>query len=380
MSHGHTSRFSPNQYEFVLLVSSILCPLVSRCSENINEGGEEDPPVSVLVCTVQESEAKVSRRYPARVRAIEKVDIVSRLSADLLEVGFTEGMTVKRGQCLYRLDDTRYAVAVSNQLARVCEAEAKLDLAKITLTRKEKLAEKDIATRAELDEARSEKLAQEAQLAAERALLALARDDLAHTRIVAPISGRIGLTAQTAGNYITPETGVLATIIRTDPVRVRFSLSMSDYARLFACDESRLKTEGKIAIQTASGTILPIEGRIEFVDAHAVDRTDTVQVNVCLPNRDGCLVPDSAVTLILVVSIRGTMPWVPPQAVMDDGEETYVYAVEDGKAMLRTVVAATRLPDRVYVSSGLKSGETVIIGGTHKVSDGTPVSVCKERP
>ena len=70
-------------------------------------------------------------------------------------------------------------------------------------------------------------------------------------------------------------------------------------------------------------------------------------------------------------------PAAPPQALIEDGDESFVYVVEDGKAILRTVEESARLPDSVFLKSGLKAGETVIVGGMHKATDGSPVS-CRE--
>ena len=127
-------------------------------------------------------------------------------------------------------------------LCEIAEIEAKLELANLAFARKEKLLAKGMTAQAEFDTARAVKLELEANLEAAKAALVLAEDDLRHTRIVSPTDGKIGLTAKTAGNYVTPESGVLATIVKTDPLRVRFSLSMADYARLFGCSEERLKS------------------------------------------------------------------------------------------------------------------------------------------
>ena len=102
-----------------------------------------------------------------------------------------------------------------------------------------------------------------------------------------------------------------------------------------------------------------------------------VLVYVRQPNPDGRLVPESAATLVLSVAAQGVLPWVPPQALIEDGDGSFVYVVEDGNATLRAVEESARLPDRVFIKSGLKAGETVIVGGTHKVSDGAAVT-CKE--
>lgn len=364
------------QCEIVLSIAAILLAKVPICAEEYEPDDELAQPVPVLTQTVQSDAAKTVRRYPARIRAVEQVDVVSRLSADIEEIGFDEGGTVRKGQLLYRLDDTRFVAAVSNQTAQIAETKAKLELATLTFDRKRKLAEKEMAPRADFDAARAAKLELEANLEAAKAALALAEDDLRHTRIVSPIDGRIGLTAKTLGNYVTPETGILSTIVSTDPLRIRFSLSMADYARLFGCDETRLKKEAEIHVETPQGMMPLPKGEVEFVDTKTVERTDTVLVYVRQPNPDGRLVPDSAATLILSVAAQGSMPWVPPQSVIEDGDENFVYVVEGGKAALRGIDVGARLPERVFVKSGLKAGESVVVGGMHKVSDGAAV-MCK---
>ena len=363
------------QYGFVLSAIAFAPPTLSLHAEG--EDSDEPVPVAVLTQTVQSDAAKTVRRYPARIRAVEQVDVVSRLSADIVELGFAEGGRVRKGQLLYRLDDTRFVAAVSNHVAQIGEIKAKLELANLAFARKEKLLAKGMTARAEFDAARAAKLELEANLEAAKAALVLAEDDLHHARIVSPIDGKIGLTTKTAGNYITPESGVLATIVKTDPLRVRFSLSMADYAQLFGCSEERLKSKADIRIDTPPGMKPLPKGAIEFIDLKAVERTDTVLVYVRQPNPDGRLVPDSAATLVLSVAASGVQPWVPPQALIEDGDESFVYVVEDGKANLRAIEESARLPDRVFVKSGLKAGETVIVGGTHKVSDGAAVT-CKE--
>lgn len=364
------------QYEIVLCVAVLMLGWMSVFAEEREPDEESAQPVPVLTQTVQSDAAKTVRRYPARIRAVEQVDVVSRLSADIEEIGFAEGGTVRKRQILYRLDDTRFVAAVSNQTAQIAETKAKLELATLTFDRKRKLAEKGMAPRADFDAARAAKLELEANLEAAKAELALAEDDLRHTRIVSPIDGRIGLTAKTVGNYVTPETGILSTIVRTDTLRIRFSLSMADYARLFGCDETRLKKEAEIHVETPQGMMPLPKGEVEFVDTKAVERTDTVLVYVRQPNPDGRLVPDSAATLILSVAAQGSMPWVPPQSVIEDGDENFVYVVEDGRAALRGIEVDARLPERVFIKSGIKAGETVVVGGMHKVTDGSPVS-CK---
>ena len=104
----------------------------------------------MLTQTVQTDTARICRRYPARIRAVEQVDVVSRLSADIVEVGFVEGGWVRKGQLLYRLDDTRFVAAVSNHVAQIGEIKAKLELANLAFARKEKLLAKGMTSRADM--------------------------------------------------------------------------------------------------------------------------------------------------------------------------------------------------------------------------------------
>ena len=133
------------QCEIVLSIAAILLAKVPICAEEYEPDDELAQPVPVLTQTVQSDAAKTVRRYPARIRAVEQVDVVSRLSADIEEIGFDEGGTVRKGQLLYRLDDTRFVAAVSNQTAQIAETKAKLELATLSFDRKRKLAEKEMA-------------------------------------------------------------------------------------------------------------------------------------------------------------------------------------------------------------------------------------------
>ena len=110
-----SSRLRQLQYGFVLSAIVLIFPVLSLHAEEPES--DELTSVTVLTQTVQTDTARTYRHYPARIRAIEQVEIVSRLSADIVEVGFTEGGLVRKGQLLYRLDDTRFVAAVSNQVA-----------------------------------------------------------------------------------------------------------------------------------------------------------------------------------------------------------------------------------------------------------------------
>ena len=251
------------------------------------------PPAPVVevgeVLAVQDTQ---SRRYTGRVVSPATVSLVPRVAGEILEVGFRDGDTVQAGQMLYRIDPVRYEAAVKNARGKVVQYKAEHAYARADLARNRSLFKKQAVSRDVLESAeRTEQVAYGELLAAE-ADLVTAQDDLRNTQIVAPMAGRIGVTAFTAGNYVTTSSGTLVTLVRTDPVRVRFGLSVRDMQAVFGSEEE-LRSLGRVRVRLADGTEYGTEGRVTIVDNTAEGRTDTVLVYAELANPQSRLVPES---------------------------------------------------------------------------------------
>ena len=232
------------------------------------------------VLAVQDTQ---SRRYTGRVVSPATVSLVPRVAGEILEVGFRDGDTVQAGQMLYRINPVRYEAAVKNARGKVVQYKAEHAYARADLARNRSLFKKQAVSRDVLESAeRTEQVAYGELLAAE-ADLVTAQDDLRNTRIVAPMAGRIGVTAFTAGNYVTTSSGTLVTLVRTDPVRVRFGLSVRDMQAVFG-SEGELRSLGRVRVRLADGTDYGTEGRVTIVDNTAEGRTDTIQVYAELAN------------------------------------------------------------------------------------------------
>lgn len=318
--------------------------------------------------------ASATMRCPGRVVAIETVTLTTRVSADLLELGFREGSSVKQGQLLYRMDPTRYAAEVTNLVAKIAQEKARLDYAQQTYDRVATLYRKKVSSQDALESAMSTLFTQKGALTAAEASLIKAEDDLKHTEIYAPISGKIGLTSATVGNYLTPSLGTLATIVRLDPVRVTFALANRDYMRDFGGVEARLQSEASVRICLADQSFFGGKGTVEFVDNSANKRTDSVHVYVRLSNPDGILLPGYTVTVFLSRKQGAPSVAVTPSAVLHDDSGAYVYVVDaKGVAARRGVTESTIQGNDQLITSGLRIGERVVYLGTQKVVQGSTV-------
>lgn len=329
----------------------------------------------VAAGTVLEADNIVTRRYPARVVSPANIAVTSRVSGDVLEVGFKEGDFVKKGQLLYRLDDIRYVAAKKSAEAKIAEYKARVAYSKANFERTQQLFDKDVSTQDELESARSEYEAYKATLAAAEANLIVAEDDLKNTRILAPADGRIGVNAAPVGTYITPSMGTLVSVVQIDPVRVRFALSNRDFLSIFG-DERSLRAQSTVSVVLANGKDYEFPGEIDFIDNTANEQTDTVQIYAAFRNPKHQLLPGSTVSVLLGRTTGDRMPAVVPSAVMYDSKGAYVYLLDGNNTVFRREVELGQTTkDLQFVERGLKVGDRIIIDGTHKAIPGRKVKV-----
>lgn len=321
-----------------------------------------------------------SRRYTGLVISPSVVNVVPRVSGEILEVGFKDGEIVRKNQVLYRLDPVQYEAAVKSVEAQIAASKARLDYAENNYKRNEVLYGKQAASLDTMESARSTLDEEKATLMAAEADLISAKDNLKNTTIVAPMDALAGVTNFTVGNYLTPSSGTLVTLIQTSPIRVRFSISTADYLSQFGNFQS-LKENGVVRVTLSDGSVYPETGEIELLNNEANATTDAIQVFARFNNADAKLIAGSTVTVELSKKSGKSQPAIPPSAVMHDANGSYAYVVDDsGKASKRYITLGNATADHQMITDGLSVGETVISEGTHKVMDGITVkSVSREK-
>ena len=337
------------------------------------------PKVLVECGYVFEAENVKKSNYTGHIISPEVVNLVTRVSGDLEKVGFTSGQEIKKGQLLYQLDPIRFQAAVKSAEARISEIKAKLVYAENNYNRNSSLYSKQVSSKDSLENAYSTVQSLKAELLMAEATLTTAKDDLANTAITAPIDGKIGATNYSVGNYLTPNSGTLATIVQTTPLRVSFSMSARDFLNTFG-NEANLKKYGKINVILANNSRYNKEGRFEFIDNQANRRTDTVQINMLIDNPDRILLPGNTVTIELIRKSSSVMPAVKLSSIMYDEKGPFVYIVNQNNiAEKRSVVLGNMTADKQLIVSGLKKGELIITDGMHKVMPNQEVIVKMEK-
>jgi membrane fusion protein (multidrug efflux system) len=288
---------------------------------------------------------------------------------------------------LYRLERGPFEAAVAQQQAAVAQNAALLENATIHLNRAKALLNTPAGQRANFEDAQAQQASAAAQLAAAAAQLRSAQINLDYTEIRAPIGGKIGLTAYTIGNVVSPSSGPLARIVSQDPMNVLFPMAVRSVVAL----NKRYADRGgfsavKVRLRLPDGSMYDKEGTVDFVDPSVAISTDTITVRGKIANPVTAAATASApprrqladgefvgVTLVGNEPVQALV--VPRAAVLSDQQGSYVYVIDkDNKAEQRRITLGQSTPELAVVTSGLSEGEMVVLDGIQRVRPGAVVS------
>ncbi len=311
----------------------------------------EAPPPEVGTAAVRLAPVTNQRQFVGTVAAIQQVDLIARVEGFLDSVDVPEGSFVKAGDIVFEIEKDTYQAALEGaqatlQVATATEAgaEATLKQAQINLERQQQLLKSAAVSQSVVDQAvatRDSAAASvdqaKAQIAQAQAQIKTAQLNLSFTDVRSPIAGRIGKVAVTAGNLVSPSTGALATVVETDPIRVVFSISDSEYLGVVATlkpDDQGLPASGAAEYQPRlklpNGQDYPLPGKIVFLDNRIDPSTGTIAVYTEFPNPHVELVPGQYVTVTVQAGQPVSFPVVPAAAIQQDRDGAYVFVLGDG--------------------------------------------------
>jgi membrane fusion protein (multidrug efflux system) len=344
-------------------------------------------PPAVGVAKAQLQPTTPSSEFTGRIQAIDRVNLVARVTAFLDKRFFTEGAEVKKGDLLYRLEQGPFQADLQAKQATVAQYNAQHQNAAITLGRQRTLLSSPAGQQSAVDLALANQQALQAQILGAQAQLRQSQINLDYTEIRAPIDGKIGRTAVTPGNVVTPNSGTLTTIVSQDPMYVVFPVSVRAALDL----NKRYEASGGFAaavikIRLSNGQMYDRIGKIDFVDNTVAGNTDTITLRGVLPNPElaSAKGPEGATRglidgALVTVFVEDAQPvevlMIPRAAVLSDQAGDYVYVVDaQNTVRQQRVRLGQSAPTMAVVASGLSEGDTVIVEGIQRVRPGVVVS------
>ncbi|BCG90055.1 hemolysin secretion protein D [Mesorhizobium sp. 113-3-9] len=333
--------------------------------------------VPVVVEKVLSGPASPPLTYNAQVEAIEAVDIQARVSGLLKAVKFSEGQGVKEGDLLFEIEPDQLSAALMSAQAQVARTEATRNAAQQSLSRARDLFNRRTIPQATLDDAQAAFDVAAADVQSANAALNTAELNLSYAQIKSPIDGTIGRSLATPGNLVGPGSGPLARIVQLDPVRVAFSIADStlvDIRQKLAGGQSIDRNQFHLSLSLANGTQYASPGRVQFIDNEVDLQTGTVAVRALFPNPDHILTPGQFVRLTVVDEAAKDLPLVPMASVLQDRQGKFVFVLNNNTVTRQAITTGARIDNRWAVTSGLKGGETIVIEGLQRISDGQQVT------
>ncbi|SEH83312.1 membrane fusion protein, multidrug efflux system [Rhizobium tibeticum] len=371
--------------------SAVLATAVFALATSVDALGQEGakpaaPLPAVTVARALTKDIRPSISFSARVEAIDKVELRARVDGFLEKRLFTEGQDVKAGDLLFVMEKGQYEAAVGQAKGAIESAESALALTNIEVDRQSALVAKSAAPKSQLDLATAKQREATGSLVQLNASLDKANLDLSYTDIRAPITGRIGRSQYSVGNFVGPSSGVLATIVSQDPIYVTFSVSQREILEV----REKLGTSGKLGeqvsaanvhVQLANGKQYEQPGKVNFVDVTVDQGTDTVPVRATFPNPDRILIDGQLVNVTVEGGSPQNMLVIPQAAVQLDQSGPYVLVVNsDKKVETRRIEAGLPEGSELPVLKGLTAEDLVITEGIQKVRAGQLVAPVETKP
>jgi membrane fusion protein (multidrug efflux system) len=337
-------------YHYTAAISVVL--FVLSCSKQEAGSGQYARP-AMPVETAPVKVQTVTNEFEAvgSFEADEVVTIVSEIDGKVLNLPFEEGKRINKGQLIAKLDDSQLA-------AEVARAEALRDQSKVTYGRIKTVVDQKAGTVQDLDNAAAELKVAEANLA-------LAKARFAKTRIVAPFDGRIGVRHVSVGTFLRAGQKI-AEVANLDNMRVSFPVP-ERYL-------NQLKRGGKVLVSTSAHPQEQETGQIIAIEPVVDPDTRNGHVIARVPNQKQNFFPGMSANISTVLYERDDALTIPSEAVFANGNQSYVYLVnQDSTVSQVEVKLGTQLSDVVEIDSGLAAGSIIVKAGHQKLYNGAKV-------
>lgn len=330
----------------------------------------------VRAAEVRTESIDVQIRALGTVTPLNTVTVRSRLDGELVRVLFTEGQMVREGQLLAEIDPRPYQVALAQVEGQLNENEARLKNAEGDLERYRKLLAEGLITAQQVTT--QEALVQQYRgaLQANQAQVNNARLQLSYTRVVAPISGRLGLRQVDPGNLIrSSDPNGLVVITQVKPISVIFTVPEADLQAVL--NGLRQEREMPVEAWDRGDSEKLADGLLRTVDNQIDTTTGTIKLRATFTNANEQLFPNQFVNIRLRVrTIRDTTV-IPSAAVQRASFGTFVYVIkpEDSTVTIRRVTLGAGQDTRVSITEGLEPGELIVLEGVDDLTEGAKVEI-----
>ena len=336
-------------------------------------GGAGAPRSPVVVSTVAQRDMDVVLNGLGNVTPVSNVTVRAQVSGPLLKVLFKEGQMVKAGDVLAEIDPRPFQATLDQAVGQLARDQALLQNARLDQKRYRTLLQQDSISSQQVDTQDALVRQYEGVVKTDQGNVDNARLQLGYTKIVAPVSGRIGLRQVDPGNIVnTSDTNGIALITQIQPIAVLYTIPEDNLPAVL----KKLNTGEKMPVQAwdrqmrnqlGDGALLTTDNQIDTT-------TGTVKLKAIFPNADGMLFPNQFVNVRTRVDTLKDATVIPVAAVQRGQQGTFVYVVDDSsKVKVQVVTLGPGDGTRTAVLKGVEPGQRVVVDGADRLKEGMTV-------
>lgn len=343
-------------------------------------GGRGGPASTVAVAAASQTDLPVTIEALGTVTPAATVTVRPQVTGVITKVLFREGQMVQRGQVLAQIDPRPFEMALLEARGALTRDQAQLESAKVTLARYQTLLAQDSIARQDVDTQAATVKQLEGTVMADRAAVGTAQLNLGYSRIVAPVSGRVGLRVTDLGNYVSAgDSSGVAVITTVSPIDVEFTVPQDDVPRISARANTREVLPVK-ALDRTRTTVLD-QGAFSTLDNLVDTGTGTVKAKARFPNAGSTLFPSQFVNVRMQLdTLKGAIV-VPATAVRQGNDGSFVWLLNADRTVAKRAVKTGQATGvQVQIVDGLKVGDKVVTEGGDRLREGGKVQLAGARP
>ncbi len=351
-------------------------------SQTTGQGGRHGAatgPQAVQAAVAQKGDVGVVLNALGTVTPLATVTVRTQIAGQLMQLGFTEGQMVKKGDFLAQVDPRPYEAQLEQYEGQLAKDQAALADAQLDLKRYELLVKQDSLATQTLDTQRATVHQDEGTVKTDEAQINTAKLNLTYCHIVAPVTGRVGLRQVDVGNYVqTSDTNGIVIVTQLQPMSVVFVLPEDDIEQILKSMHDGAKPQVTAfdrsdSTQLATGTLDTLDNQIDTT-------TGTVKMRSLFENKDLTLFPNQFVNINLLVNTLHDATTIPSSAIQRGAPGTFVYLIKpDNTVTVRTVKLGPAQGETTAITDGLQPGDKVVTDGADKLTEGAKVTIPAEQ-
>ncbi|WP_026235891.1 efflux RND transporter periplasmic adaptor subunit [Echinicola pacifica] len=359
---------------WAILLLAMYLPLVG-CNDGKTRELKRNKPLDIPIMKLTTKNIEVPQTYVCDIQAVQFVEVRAKVEGFVDEIYVDEGAYVKKGQALFKLSSAELQELVNSNKARLMQAKAESQAAKLEVERLQTLVDKKIITSSELELAQAKLNMAKSGIMQAESMLNNAQTGLSYTTIKAPFDGIVDRIPFKTGSLVT--TGELMThITDISEIFAYYKVNENEYLRFMRekmNSQGEEEIERELTLILSDGQKYPYKGKLETMEADFERGTGSIAFRVRFPNPDG-LIKHGASGKIETISEMDSVFLIPQKSCFEIQDYTYVYVMDkDNKVQVRSFRPIKRF-GLFYVAEGFKEGDSIIYDGIQQVKDGSTIN------